>query len=383
MWMREQIASDFEERKFDALALEKTYWHLCQKTNSCYHYRILDNKLYKFVAAGAHFSPTDSSFEKAFKTLLIYAQVPDVDFILCSMDGVPEPYMPPGFFLTENVRDQATILAQAKLKNPFAKYIALIPDQFSLNAEWGRIAQEILELNNQIEWIQKKEIAIWRGGLTDTGLPNGELVSNLASCPRFNLSKKSLISPSSINAGLNWAAQEMECILQKEGVMKGGISRREHLLCKYLPVLDGHMCTYPGYQWRLLSNSLCFKQESDQIQWFYSALKPYVHYVPIQNDTNDLLGKIEWAKSHDEQVVEISKRAQEFALKNLLLEDNYLYLYLVLQKQASLEEIDFARLKKETKEDPQWKCIQYRKRLDLMKSFHRIWNKIPKRLTTN
>lgn len=381
-WMIAQINrdfQDFEEKKIDAFALHKTYQHICQKvseTTPFYHYRILDNELYKFVPNGTPFSNTDSSFEKAFKTLLIYAKVPDIDFILCPMDGMPEPYMPPGFFLLEDVHDQAPILAQAKIKEPLTKYIALIPDQFSLNAEWVHITQEILSLNNDIDWKQKKEIAIWRGGLTDAGIPNERFVSNLTSCPRFNLCKKSLAFPSLVDAGFNWVDQKMQLALQKEGVIRGGLGKKDHLLCKYLPVLDGHMCTYHGYQWRLLSNSVCFKQESDQTQWFYSALKPYVHYIPIQNDMSDLLEKIEWARSHDKETLEISQHAQEFAIKNLLLEDNYFYLYLVLQKQASLEEIDFSRLKKETKKDPQWKCIQYRKRLALKKSFDRIKKKV-------
>lgn len=381
-WMTAQIDrdfQDFEEKKIDACALHKTYRHICQKVSDitpCYHYRILDNQLYKFVPNGTPFSDTDSPLEKAFKTLLVYAKVPDVDFILCPMDGVPEPYMPSGFFLLEDVHDQAPILAQAKLKEPLTKYVALIPDQFSLNEEWAHITQEILALNHEIDWKQKKEIAVWRGGLTDAGIPNERFVSNLTACPRFNLCKKSLAFPSLVDAGFNWVDQEMHSTLQKEEVIKEGLGKKEHLLCKYLPVLDGHMCTYPGYQWRLLSNSVCFKQESDQIQWFYSALKPYVHYIPIQNDMSDLSEKIEWARSHDQEALEISKHAQEFALGNLLCEDNYFYLYLVLQKQASLEEIDFSRLKKETKKDPQWKCIQYRKRLALKKSFDRIKAKV-------
>ncbi|MBI3508659.1 MAG: hypothetical protein HY069_03370 [Chlamydiia bacterium] len=377
-WMVEQINrdfQDFEEKKIDALMLNKTYQHICQNVSQktpFYHYRILDNELYKFVPHGAPFSDTDSSFEKAFKTLLIYAKVPDVDFILCPMDGMPEPYMPAGFFMLEDFHDQAPVFAQAKIKEPLTKYIVLIPDQFSLNEEWEHITQEILALNNEIDWNQKREVAIWRGGLTDTGVPNEQFVSHLASCPRFNLCKKSVTFPLLVDAGFNWVDKAQQDNLQKEGVIKEELGKKAHLLCKYLPVLDGHMCTYPGYQWRLLSNSVCFKQESDQIQWFYAALKPYVHYIPIQNDVSDLLEKIEWAKSHDEDALKISKQAQEFALKNLLLEDNYFYLYLVLQKQASLEKIDFSRLKKEMQNDSQWKCIQYRKRLALQKSFNRI-----------
>jgi hypothetical protein len=104
------------------------------------------------------------------------------------------------------------------------------------------------------------------------------------------------------------------------------------------------------------------------MQWFYAALTPYIHYLPIQKDLSDLVQKIEWARVHDAEVWEMTQRAQEFARQNLMYEDHYLYLFLVLQKLASFEEIDFT----ETDRDSHWKCIQYRKRLALEKSLRKI-----------
>jgi len=288
------------------------------------------------------------------------------------MDGMPEPYMPTDFFLVKDVKDQAPILAQAKLTQPSSKYIALIPDQFSLHKNWQGEAQEVLDLNRELNWEKKRDVAIWRGGLTDIGTPNGQFASNFSSCPRFLLCKQSLASPLLVDAGLNWADHEMEEVLKRSDVIKSGLTKKEHLQGKYLPVLDGHMCTYPGFQWRLLSNSVCLKQQSNQIQWFYSALKPYVHYIPIENDMKDLVEKVEWAKCHDEEASRISRNGREFAENNLLIEDNYFYLYLVLNKLAALEKIDLQELRYATKNDPRWKCIQYRKKLALIKSYQKV-----------
>ncbi len=372
-WMIAQVDRDFQDfnEKVSLKVLETTFRTISERVGptAFYHYRILNNELYKFVPPGTRFSDTDTPLEKALKTLLIYADVPDVDFILCPMDGLPEPYMPPRFFVMENEKDQAPILAKAKMRD--AKYVVLIPDQFSLGLEWVRDIRETREANRGVVWQQKKATAAWRGCLTDIGQPNGKEVTHFSSCPRFVISIHSLEYPALIDAGISWVEPNMMSILQKEGVMKGALSKAQHLSYKYLPVLDGHMCTYPGYQWRLLSNSVCFKQESDQIQWFYSAIKPYVHYVPIQNDMSDLVEKIHWAQKHDEEMIQISKRAQEFASNHLLYEDDYLFLFLVLQRHAAVEDIDFKLLKNETCKDPQWKCIQYRKRLALKKSIDR------------
>ena len=373
-WMLKQIDYDFQDfnDKIPLKTVEATFQTICERVGATtfYHYRIVDRVLYKYVPLGSHFSNTDTPLEKALKTLLLYAQVPDVDFILCPMDGLPEPYMPSTFFIMDS-KNQAPILAKAKLKE--TKYVVLIPDQFSLSNDWLVDVREIQEANH-VAWKNKKEIAVWRGGLTDIGQPNGNghTVLQYQAYPRFIISKQSIQFPALVDAGITWFDPEMHSILKSEGVIKGAFSITEHLRYKYLPVLDGHMCTYPGYQWRLLSNSVCFKQESNQIQWFYSALQPYVHYVPIRNDIGDLVEKIQWARMHDRKVKQISKQARDFALHNLMFEDDYVYLYLVLKKYASLEEMDGRQLKKEMKDDPHWKCIQYRKRLDLQKSWTRF-----------
>lgn len=377
-WVQNQIERDlsfFLDSELGAEAIYQTHLHILDKIGkgaSFYHYRILDRKLYKWVPDGERLAYVDTALEKALKTLLIYAPVPDVDFILSSMDGVPEPYMPENFFLVEDSRLQAPILAQAKRNHSSTSCVVLIPDQFSLHPNWGKLSEEIIQCSQKILWEAKKEIAVWRGGLTDMGVPNGFPVFDLLSCPRFQIAKCSCLSPFLVDAGITWGSAPQGGRLEEEGVLRGALSQEEHLAYKYLPVLDGHMCTYPGYQWRLLSNSAAFKQDSDQIQWFYGELQPYVHYVPVAHDMSDLAEKVIWAKSHDAEVLEIMKRAQMFAVRNLMLEDNYAYLFHVLKRLAEIEVIDFQKLKEDTGSDPHWKCIQYRKRLSLQKSLRKI-----------
>jgi hypothetical protein len=112
------------------------------------------------------------------------------------------------------------------------------------------------------------------------------------------------------------------------------------------------MCTFPGYQWRLLSGSLSFKQESDEIQYFYSALKPYEHYIPLRRDVKDLLEKIRWAKKHDEECKEIAENARAFALQNLMPNQIYAYLYWTLERYASLQDFDLS----EASLGPEWQA---------------------------
>lgn len=374
-WMEKQLEVDFQDcqNEIELSAIDQTFQQIEERTDvRFYRYRIIDNKLYSYKSK----SGTDNSFEKALKTLLINIQVPNVDFIFCPMDGLPEAYMPKDFFITEDPKNQAPIFAKAKLVS--TPYAILIPDQFSLSEEWHNVSNEIWALNREIVWDEKKDVALWRGGFTDIGIPQGGFVSHFRDCPRYKISKLSEEMPQWVDAGLQWSdCAELDRYLNEEHTMKNGSSKREHLLCKYLPVLDGHMCTYPGYQWRLLSNSVCFKQDSDQVQWFYSALKPYVHYVPIKNDMSDLIDQVKWAKAHEREVQEIVQNARKFAENHLMIEDDYLYLAVALKHYASLQKIDWAKAKKEMKDN--WTCIQYRKRQDLAKS----WRHLKRRLCTS
>lgn len=363
-WMLQQIEEDFRGfTQIDSERVEATYEAIGNSFSS--HYRIINNALYKRVDKNGRISAKDTELEKAIKTLLIYAKVPDLDFVLCPMDGVPESYMPEDFYFTKNPDLQAPVLAKAKRKT--APYVVLIPDQFSLSENWKGVLEEILLVD--VPWEKKVDKAIWRGGLTDIGIPNGSVTEDYQNCPRYKICQ---LDPELVDAKLPWAGSlQFDEILRDEGVWGDARTKKEHLKCKYLPVLDGHMCTYPGYQWRLLSNSLCLKQESDQIQWFYRALEPYVHYVPIVNDMSDLTEKIQWAKEHDKEAKRIADRASSFAKGYLMPADDYLYLYLVFQKYASLQQINFSNISMKN-----FKCIQYRKRNRILKKIHKIFSEI-------
>ena len=75
----------------------------------------------------------------------------------------------------------------------------------------------------------------------------------------------------------------------------------------------------------MLGNSLVLKQRSPYYEHFYIHLRPDVHYVPVQRDLSDLVGKIEWAKSNDAAVEEIARQGQ--ARVRQLLQPNRLYCY--------------------------------------------------------
>ena len=86
----------------------------------------------------------------------------------------------------------------------------------------------------------------------------------------------------------------------------------DHLYYKYLVSIDGWTAAWARVPWIMLSNSVLFKQGSNKIEWFYDALKPNVHYLPIAEDLSDLLSQMEYAKLHDEEMKKISDNATDF-----------------------------------------------------------------------
>ncbi|HEY5235443.1 MAG TPA: glycosyl transferase family 90, partial [Rhabdochlamydiaceae bacterium] len=185
--------------------------------------------------------------------------------------------------------------------------------------------------------------AVWRGGFTKK--------------IRIRLCEISAENPDQLDAKLVEDPARQENLKHLIG---NRFSFEDFLNYKYLPNVTGTMASSPALQWRLLSNSVTLQQVTDEIQWFYRALKPYVHYVPVKDDLSDLLEQIQWSKDHDDLCKQIADNATEFALNNLMTEDIYLYFYLVLNRYSSLQHLS-KEVEQETLKDPRWAKIQSRK----------------------
>jgi hypothetical protein len=346
LWMQEGIQEDFNEFLQSGISenqVDATYTAIREKfTSSSYfvRYRIIDNELYRYFPPDVPISIVDSKTERALKTLLHFFSFHDMDFILCHADGVPCGNMNWGYY-TSKKEWQAPILCSAKIKD--FPYVILIPDWRSVSEWWYENIQEVMSMMKAIPWEKKQEKAIWRGGWTK-GI-------------RWNFCQFSLKHPNILDAKLN---EE----LRKETIVKAGlwgckISWKEFLSYKYLPTLDGVCCAAPAFQWRLLSNSVTFKEESAEIQWFYRGIRPNVHYISFSPDFKDFVEKIQWAKSHDGICRAIANRSTEFALQNLMFEDVYHYFYRVLKQYETLQKISLKNRKNEFR----WVNIHYRERL--------------------
>lgn len=65
--------------------------------------------------------------------------------------------------------------------------------------------------------------------------------------------------------------------------------------------MDGTVAAY-RLPYLLAGDSVVLKQDSGYYEHFYNELRPWEHYIPVRADLADLLGKIQWARDHDEEV---------------------------------------------------------------------------------
>lgn len=336
IWVKNQILTDFDVGKISLVAVEATYEKVLQRPDiGASRYRVVDGKVYRHTGNTKPMGEPEEWWVKGLCTLAALVRLPNVDFLISYEDGIRE-----SFYDVGDLERQAPILVWAKLRSlPFS---ILIPDYRSVSFLWDNDTRKFVEgkgyLGQRIPWEEKDARGFWRGATTEF------------------LHRKTLVElaqnhPAWVDAGF---CSGIDCDSQ---LYRPAASYEEHLHYKYLPVLDGVMCTYPGYQWRLLSDSVAFKQESDQIQWFYGALTPYVHYVPLQEDLSDFLEKISWARSHDEECQKMRDAATRFSLENLLLPDVYAYFYWVLQEYSIRQEKSFLSEWSKTMHSQDWQIV--------------------------
>lgn len=79
--------------------------------------------------------------------------------------------------------------------------------------------------------------------------------------------------------------------------------------------IDGYANTWSNLLVRMLFGCCVLKVGSQfgYRQWYYDALKPWEHYVPVAADLSDLKDKIEWVRTHNQEASQIALRGQQLA----------------------------------------------------------------------
>ncbi|KAK9497368.1 hypothetical protein O3M35_004700 [Rhynocoris fuscipes] len=115
------------------------------------------------------------------------------------------------------------------------------------------------------------------------------------------------------------------------------ISLEDHCKYKYLFNFRGVTASF-RFKYLFLCKSLVIHVGNDWNEFFYFALKPWIHYVPLSNQAtkNSYRKLITFLRNNDEIAKNITKNGSEFIKNNLKLEDIKCYWKKLLKSYSKL-----------------------------------------------
>ncbi|XP_032230525.1 protein O-glucosyltransferase 1 isoform X1 [Nematostella vectensis] len=109
----------------------------------------------------------------------------------------------------------------------------------------------------------------------------------------------------------------------------------DHCQYKYLFNFRGVAASF-RFKHLFVCKALVFHVGDEWQEFFYRALKPWVHYIPVETDLSNVRDLIEFAKANDGIVKGIAERGYTFIMDHLRMPDIRCYWKKVLKKYASL-----------------------------------------------
>ncbi|XP_063952444.1 protein O-glucosyltransferase 1-like [Lytechinus pictus] len=114
------------------------------------------------------------------------------------------------------------------------------------------------------------------------------------------------------------------------------ISLEEHCKYRYLFNFRGVAASF-RLKHLFLCRSLVFHVGDEWLEFFYPALKPWVHYIPVKQDLSDARELIEFAKANQEVSQQVADRGRDFIWNHLRMEDVQCYWLNLLKRYGKLQ----------------------------------------------
>ena len=168
-------------------------------------------------------------------------------------------------------------------------------------------------------WEDRADTLFWRGRGSNRGWTgSGERIGALRDVPRISLALH-LRQNRHADVGVigPWMQAESDeeavAFFIREGIHRPHASMAEHAGFKYQLDIDGVANAWATLE-RFLCGSCVLKVASPFEMWFYDAMRPWEHFVPLQADHSDVDEKLDWCLSHPRQARDIAAAGQALAL---------------------------------------------------------------------
>jgi hypothetical protein len=113
------------------------------------------------------------------------------------------------------------------------------------------------------------------------------------------------------------------------GFLVAGDAMDEEQLSKFKYHIDiggGGGTTWTGTVRKLGMPGLLFHHITPTKDYIHDQIIPWIHYVPVRSDLEDLMEKLEWAETHQDEARRISENATEL-MKRLSTSEGFEHLF--------------------------------------------------------
>ncbi|XP_059153815.1 protein O-glucosyltransferase 1-like [Physella acuta] len=282
------------------------------------HYQIIDHKLYRQDEC---MFPSRCSGVEHF-ILQILPTLSDMDLVINVHDWpqVPRRLKPlPVFSFSKVLTDHWDIMYPAWTF--WEGGPAVWPIYPTGLGRWDLQRDIITQAAENWPWEKKDDLAYFRGSRTSAERD-----------PLILLSRK---EPTLVDAQYtkNQAWKSDEDTLYRAPATE--VKLEEHCRYRYLFNFRGVAASF-RLKHLFLCNSTVFHVGNDWLEFFYPALKPWVHYVPVSSDLSQVRDLLVFAKNNQDLMQGIAERGRQFITEHLRLDDVSCYWKLLLQKYGEL-----------------------------------------------
>ena len=213
----------------------------------------------------------------------------------------------------------------------------LIPDEYSMRNHYKkRYSNNPIPFSKfKINWLKRKNQVFWRGSTTGGGILNTKKdlfkLRRVIICKLYNHNNSFNMKISKI-VQHNLPKQILINELKKENIWSKSVFENTFSRYCVYPDIPGNALAWGSIRKYLMGN-LIFKSTTKRQLYYYRFLKPWEHYIPVEENFLDLDEKYNWVKSHKEEAAFIAwngyvqannyiKNAPEYLISRILEKNN-------------------------------------------------------------
>jgi len=185
----------------------------------------------------------------------------------------------------------------------------LIPDLYAFNAanDLDKNISKISFLEFKKIWINKEDKIFWRGSTTGKSYSSIEELNKLDRikiCRRF-IDKKNIDLKISKIAQNLISTEKIKTYLLENNLFSEEVTEEKFGHYRYFPDIPGNSLGW-GTIKKYLAGNLIFKPKHKKMLAYYYLLEPWVHFIPVKSNFNDLEEKFKWSQENIDESIKIA-----------------------------------------------------------------------------